>query len=264
MSEWFDTFFDALAHDVWEALVPDDASDVEAAWLADRLALAADRPRRLLDVPAGRGRLACRLADRGHLVTAVDFAADAIGPLAAALPPGSTVTPVLGDMRDLAAALPAGARFDGAYCMGNSFGYLDAGDTARFLAGVADALVVGAPFVVDAATVAESLLPHLEVGDDTVDRHARGGAVLTNRHRYDVHTSTLVTAMTLECDGERAEREARHRVMTCREVVEALADTGFTVERIDGDTEGHEFVPGSPRCLVTAIFRGRSGAGLTA
>jgi SAM-dependent methyltransferase len=150
LSEWFDTFFDALAHDVWEALVPDAASDVEAAWLADRLALAADRPRRLLDVPAGRGRLACRLADRGHLVTAVDFAPDAITPLAAALPPGSTVTPLLGDMRDLGGVLPAGTRFDGAYCMGNSFGYLDADDTARFLAGVAGVLTAGAPFVVDA------------------------------------------------------------------------------------------------------------------
>jgi SAM-dependent methyltransferase len=263
LSEWFDTFFDALAHDVWEALVPDAASDVEAAWLADRLALAADRRRRLLDVPAGRGRLACRLAERGHLVTAVDFAPDAITPLAAALAPGSTVTPLLGDMRDLGGLLPAGTRFDGAYCMGNSFGYLDADDTARFLAGVAGALTAGAPFVVDAATVAESLLPHLDLGDDVVDRHAHDGAVLTNRHRYDIRSSTLVTAMTLEYHGERAEREARHRVMTCREVVDALADAGFVVERIDGDTEGHEFVPGSPRCLVTAIFRGHVGAGMT-
>jgi hypothetical protein len=87
--------------------------------------------------------------------------------------------------------------------------------------------------------------------------------VLTNRHRYDIRTSTLVTAMTLEYHGERAEREARHRVMTCREVVDALADAGFVVERIDGDTEGREFVPGSPRCLVTAIFRGPVGAGMT-
>ena len=30
MTNWFDTFFDALAHDVWDALVPDDASDQEA------------------------------------------------------------------------------------------------------------------------------------------------------------------------------------------------------------------------------------------
>jgi len=30
MTEWFDTFFDALAHDVWDALVRTHASDLEA------------------------------------------------------------------------------------------------------------------------------------------------------------------------------------------------------------------------------------------
>ena len=263
MSEWFDTFFDALAHDVWEGLVPDDASDLEAAWLATRFALDDHRPVRLLDVPSGRGRLARRLAGRGHHVTAVDFAPDAIGPLTAELPPSATVTPLLGDMRRLATVLPAGARFDGAYCMGNSFGYLDADDTARFLDGVAGALVPGARFVLDAATVAESLLPHLPFGDGEVDRHARGAVVLTNHHRYDVRSSTLVTAMTLERGTERDQRDARHRVMTCREVVDALEHAGFAVERIDGDTDDREFTLGSPRCLVTAIFRGRRRTGLT-
>ena len=42
MSEWFDTFFDALAHDVWDALVPPEASDAEATWLAARLELRDD------------------------------------------------------------------------------------------------------------------------------------------------------------------------------------------------------------------------------
>ena len=45
---------------------------------------------------------------------------------------------------------------------------------------------------------------------------------LTNSHRYDAPTSTLVTHMVLERGTERAERVARHRVMTCREVVDAF------------------------------------------
>ena len=87
MSEWFDTFFDALAHDVWDELVPPAATDAEAEWLSSRLELLDDRPARLLDVPSGRGRFARRLAAHGHHVTAVDFAPDAIEPLAAAADP---------------------------------------------------------------------------------------------------------------------------------------------------------------------------------
>jgi SAM-dependent methyltransferase len=250
MTEWFDTFFDALAHDVWDALVPDHASDQEADWIARALAVHDDHPRTLLDVPSGRGRLATRLAARGHDVVAVDFAAAAIGPLAAGGTP--RVDARHGDMRDLAAVLPAAA-FDGAWCMGNSFGYLDAEATARFLAGVARALRPGARFLVDVATAAESLLPHLD--PEGFDRHEVGDVSLTNTHHYDVPTSTLVTRMVLERGGERDERTVRHRVLSCREVVTALDRAGFDLDGIDGDVDGRPFTLGAPRCLVRAVRR---------
>ena len=136
--------------------------------------------------------------------------------------------------------------------MGNSFGYLDVHDTARFLAGVATVLADGARFVVDAATVAETLLPHLELGG-LPDRHAVGDVALTNRHHYDATTSTLVTDMTLERGHERAERRVGHRVMTCREVVAALDGAGLEVTHVDGDTDGVAFTVGASRCLVTAV-----------
>ncbi len=156
-------------------------------------------------------------------------------------------------MRDLAAVLPEPAVFDGAWCMGNSFGYLDAAGTDQFLAGVARVLRPGAPFLIDVATAAESILPHLDPGD--ADRHEFGDVALTNAHEYDAPTSTLVTHMVLERGGERAERVVRHRVMTCREVVDALGVRGFVLERIDGDLDGRAFVLGAPRCLVRAVRR---------
>jgi hypothetical protein len=61
--------------------------------------------------------------------------------------------------------------------------------------------------------------------------------------------------MVLERGGERAERVVRHRVMTCREVVDALARAGFALERIDGDLDGSAFALGAPRCLVRAVRR---------
>ena len=43
MTEWYQTFFDALAHDVWRGLVPDTHSDAEAACIASVLHLPTDR-----------------------------------------------------------------------------------------------------------------------------------------------------------------------------------------------------------------------------
>ena len=251
MTDWYDTFFDALAHDVWDALVPAEASDLEADWLVRTLHLDDDHPRTLLDVPSGRGRLAIRIAARGHDVTTVDFAAAAVGPLTVTAP--TRVTPRQGDMRDLDAVFPDPAGFDGAWCMGNSFGYLDAEGTDRFLAGVARALRPGAPFVIDVATAAEVLLPHLDTGGP--DRHAIGDVSLTNVHEYEASSSTLVTRMVLERGGERDERVVRHRVLTCREVVDALARAGFSLDGIDGDLDGRPFAVGAPRCLMRAVRR---------
>jgi SAM-dependent methyltransferase len=257
MTEWFDTFFDALAHDVWDALVPTDATDQEAAWLAAALGLDDGDVRTLLDVPAGRGRLATRIAARGHRVVAVDFSAAAVEPLAASAPAGVTV--LRGDMRDLPAVLTEPHAFDGAWCMGNSFGYLDPVATDRFLAGVGRALRAGAAFVIDVATAAESMLPHLDPAG--TERHEVGDASITNTHRYDVPRSTLVTDMVLERGGERDERVVRHRVLTCREVVDALDRAGFDVVGIDGDLDGSPFVLGAPRCFVRAIRRAGSRPG---
>ena len=83
-------------------------------------------------------------------------------------------------MRDL----PWRARFDGAFCLGNSFGYLDDEGNAAFLRAVAAALKPGARFVLETPMVLENLLGHLQdrpwwkVGDmhllvaNTVRSHA--------------------------------------------------------------------------------------------
>src|SRR5262249_30497600 len=146
-----------------------------------------DGGRSLLDVPSGRGRHATRLAAGGHHVVAVDFAPAAVEHVAAEAPDGVDVC--LGDMRDLHAALPGAETFDGAWCMGNSFGYLDPDDTDRFLGGVARVLRPGARFLIDVATAAESLLPQLDLAE--TDRIEVGDVALTNTHDYDAATSSL-------------------------------------------------------------------------
>ena len=61
------------------------------------------------------------------------------------------------DMR----SLPWVSTFDGAYCFGNSFGYLAWDESLEFLSAVARVLKPGARFIVDTGMAAESILPSL-------------------------------------------------------------------------------------------------------
>jgi len=247
LAEWYESFFDGLANDVWRALVPAAASDAEAAFLVGQVCGVGQGPRRLLDVPCGDGRLALRVAACGHQVVGVDLAGYAVDRLRTDDTDGR-VDARVGDMRDLGAVLAGTEAFDGAWCMGNSFGYLGDGDTRVFLAGVAAVLRPGGRFVLDAATVAESLLAHVGPGD----HYEAGGAVLTTVNTYDARTSTQINKMTLELGDRRDERVARHRVMTCREIVLLLEDAGLAVDEIAGGLDGEPFEVGSGRCMITA------------
>jgi len=252
MTEWFESFFDALAHDVWRALVPDEHSDAEAQFLADALALEPDFPASVLDAPSGDGRLALRLAAMGHHITGVDLSPVAVERLnGSSVELGVPAHAVLGDLRQLREVLPADVDFDGAYCMGNSFGYLDEEGTAAFIRGVAKALRPGARFVVDHPLAAECILAHYSESD----AHRVGDAALSIQNNYEAATSTIVGTMTLEYAGEVAERVVRHRVTTSAQVVTALETGGFDIIGLYGGTDGRPFTVGAPTLVVLAARR---------
>jgi SAM-dependent methyltransferase len=252
MAEWFESFFDALAFDVWRRLVPESHSETEAQFLADALALESDFPARLLDAPSGDGRLALRLAAMGHRITGVDISAIAVERLnESGVELGLPAHAVVGDLRQLRDVLPAAVTFDGAYCMGNSFGYLDEKSTMAFVRGVAHALRPGARFVIDHPMAAECILAHYSESDS----HRVGDTALSIENTYEAATSTVVGTMTLEHAGEIAERTVRHRVTTCAQVVSVLEAAGFDIIGLFGGTNGEPFTVGAPTLVVLAARR---------
>jgi SAM-dependent methyltransferase len=260
MAEWYETFFDDLAFAVWREVVPAELTAAETAFLLRHLAGDSGDggdgggKRRLLDVPCGEGRVAVPLAEAGHEVVGVDQSPEAVEHMrqaAAAAAAGGTVTGIVGDMRSLGAALAGQAPFDGACCMGNSFGYLNSRDTAAFAAAVGAALAPGGPFVLDASIAAEAVLPLLA----DHDRYEEGDAVLDTVNSYDALQSTMITHMTLEAGGRREQRVVRHRVMTCREIVEVLEAGGLDVDEIYGSLDDEPFTLGAERCVVVATRR---------
>src|SRR5438045_3122876 len=175
----------------------------------------------LLDVPCGGGRLSLALAERGYHLTGVDWSREFLDH-ARSRDTDHRVTWEQRDMRDL----PWPARFDGAFCLGNSFGYLDDEGNAAFLRAVVAALKPGARFVLETPMVLENLLGHLQ------DRPwwKVGDTRLLVVNTYDHMQQRLDIEYTFVANGRVDVRSGSHRAYTYREVVALLEAAGFSVE----------------------------------
>lgn len=241
MTDWFTTFFDRVAFDFWDAVVPPEATAAEAAFLEDALRL---RPgATVLDVPCGRGRHARALAARGVRVLAVDLAPEAVGAVAGV--PG--VEAIAADMR----ALPPLGPVDAAYCFGNSTGYFPPDDLPRFLAGVARAVRPGGRFAVETGSVAECVLPHLGEAFE----YEAGGVAMRGRNRYDARRSRLDGDVELVWDGGTSARHTAHHLVTADELRRLVEAAGFAVLDLAADVAGTPFAVGAGRLVLTAERR---------
>jgi SAM-dependent methyltransferase len=150
---WFETFFEGLALDMWRGTVMPEQTAREASFLADHLELRSGMS--ALDVPCGNGRHAIELERRGVRMTGVDIS---VGFLDEARRNAPEIEWIQGDVRKL----PWRDRFDSAYCWGNSFGYFDHYNCQRFFEAIASVLKPGGGFILESGAVSESLLPVLQ------------------------------------------------------------------------------------------------------
>jgi SAM-dependent methyltransferase len=218
-TNWWETFFDDVALTMWLQALPVEHTQREA----DRLTrlLAASAGAEILDVPCGAGRLALALAERGYRLTGVDWSSEFLGH-ARSRDASQQVTWERRDMRDL----PWPGRFDGAFCVGNSFGYLDDEGNAAFLRAVRAALKPGGRFILDTPMVLENLLNHL---------HPRpwwkaGDVYLLVENQYDPSKARLDIEYTFVSNGRVETRRGSHRAYTYRELMELLTSSGFAME----------------------------------
>jgi SAM-dependent methyltransferase len=238
-----EAFFSGPALDFWRAAVTPEATAREAAFCARALRLPS--PGRILDVPCGDGRHALALAAGGHEVTGVDLAAEniqAAGDAAAAA--GASAHFLRRDMRDL----PWESAFDGAVCLGNSFGYLDHDGNTAFLAALARALRPGARVVLESATVAECVLPSLRGRS----WWTAGDVTMLADNRYDPLEGRLAGEFTFLKDGRMVRRSIWHSVYAVAELRRMLGAAGLAVLDVHGDFDDVPFAVGAPRCVVVA------------
>jgi 2-polyprenyl-3-methyl-5-hydroxy-6-metoxy-1,4-benzoquinol methylase len=217
-SNWWEHFFEGLSVTLWlQALSPahtEHEADAIARWLG------AAAGAELLDVPCGGGRLSLALAGRGYRLTGVDLSSEFLEHARASDRTGG-VTWEHREMRDL----PWPGRFDGAFCVGNSFGYLDDEGNAAFLRAVAAALKPGARFVLETPMILENLLGHLK------ERPwwKVGEMYLLVSNHYDHARSRLDIEYTFLLDGRSEVRHGSHRAYRYAELRALIENAGFDV-----------------------------------
>lgn len=240
---WYETFFQGVALDFWNKAIPPEQTRLEADFLASELKLPAGG--RVLDIPCGSGRHSLELAARGYQVTGVDLSKEQIEEAARrSAQTGLSIEWVGADMKKLSRA----GEFDGVFCMGNSFGYLEPADNREFIAAVSRALKPGGRFVMDTGMAAESLLPRLKEREwAPVD-----DILFLEENRYHLEESCVETIYTFVRKGETTVRSGVQWIYTLRELRGLLAQEGLRVEAVYQGVDRAPFALAAPYLILSA------------
>lgn len=242
-ADWYERFFSGLAVEFWRVAVPESATVEEAAFLWKHLSLSPGS--RVLDVACGLGRLSIPIAAKGCAVTGVDLSPECLrGAEEGARRAGVSIAWHRADMREL----PWDGAFDAAFCMGNSFGFLDDAGNQTFLDSAARALEPGGRFVLDFGQAAEAIFPRLEPRLEA----EIGGFRFEEDTRYDVASSRVENRYVISRGGESEEKLASQRVYLAGDVARMLERAGFEVVASFGSSAEEPFRLGAQRLLTVA------------
>ncbi len=242
-ANWQADFFRGVALECWRRAMTPEQTRAEVEFLERVLQTGAGG--RVLDVPCGSGRHAIELASRGYRVTGLDQSEESLAEARAAT--SIDVRWVLGDMCEL----PWVAEFDGAFCFGNSFGYLDRAGAGNFLGVIARALKAGGRFVVETGMAAESILPGL-----LKTRWFRVGDIfMLSENQYHPAEGRLDIQYTFIRDGKVETRPSSSYTFTVAEICRMHSEAGLEPAELLGSAAGEPYQLGSPRLILISTKR---------
>ena len=240
---WWENFFHGVALDFWRAAIPAELTRAEADFLTKQLQLTSSA--KVLDVPCGNGRLSIALAQRGFALTGVDIAREFMDEAkSSSLQAGLNIDWRNQDMRDL----PWSGDFDGAFCFGNSFGYLDDEANADFLEAVSATLKPGGRFILDAPAIAECMLPTFQPSRSI----ELAGIKVDIEHRYDHEQGRMFNDFTFTRDGVEDRRPSSQRTYTYHQLIELLRAASLEPLAAYGSLTEEPFKLGAHRLLLVS------------
>lgn len=242
-NNWYEDFFAGLNCEMWNKAVSAEWTQREVDFLLATLAVQPGAS--LLDIQCGNGRHTIELAKRGYHPTGLDLSAEFLATLkeqvaAEELP----VEVVQGDILTTTFE----PSFDGAYCLGNGFGYVDYDGMNTFVKNVAGSLKPTAHLVVNSGLVAESILPNFP----KTNRYELGDLVMDISNSYVIGESYMATELTYTKAGRSEKHYFKHYVYTLAEIKRLLASHGLRTMAVYNSTEKGDYQLGDQQMYLVA------------
>jgi SAM-dependent methyltransferase len=240
---WYETFFSGINCEMWERAIPEEWSAKEAAFLIDVLGIG--RGSEILDIPSGFGRLAIPLARDGYNLTCVDMSDRFLTSLEKTVKKENLPIEIInGNILTLEIT----GSFDGAICMGNSFGYFDYDNIKLFVKKVASCLKSGARFVINSGMLAESILKDIP----TEKTFVLGNLSMQVNNEYVVGDSYMISHLKYRKDDLVEIHDYKHYVFTVGEIRRLLHSYGLRVINIYKDLEKNGFEYGDQQAFIVS------------
>lgn len=242
-NEWYTNFFSGLNCEMWERAVSSEWTTSEVDFLIETMEISPSNA--ILDVPCGYGRHAIELAKQGFQVTGIDISAEFLQTLQKRVDADKlSVTLVHDDIL----TTEIDSLFDGAYCLGNSFGYVDYDGMNRFVANVAKALKPGARFVINSGLVAESILTHFP----KTGHYVLGDLTIDISNSYVIGESYMATELIYTKPDRSETHYFKHYVYTLSEIKRMLAKNGLRTIAVYNSTEKLAYQLGDQQLYLVA------------
>src|SRR3954466_7169745 len=146
---WYESFFSGINCEMWEKTATQEWTDAEVVFIKDVLNIQPGAKN--LDLPCGTGRHSIALARQGFYLTAIDISATFIAALKEKVSKENLSVEVIeGNILSLRLT----GSFDGAFCLGNSFGYFNYTAMETFVQKVSASLKPAARWIVNTAVIA--------------------------------------------------------------------------------------------------------------
>ena len=242
-NNWYETFFSGLNVEMWEKADLTDWTRNEIDFLITTLAIKPGSA--ILDIPCGYGRHAIELAKRGVQVTGIDISAEFLQTLQKRIADEHVSIQVI---QGNILTMTIGQSFDGAYCLGNSFGYVDYDGMDVFVGKVANALKPGARFVINSGLVAESILPNFPKTHQVL----LGDLIMDISNSYVVDESYMATEITYTKPGRSEVHRFKHYVYTLSEIKRLLERYGLRTIAVYKSTEKEMYQLGDQQIYLVA------------
>lgn len=242
-NDWYTDFFAGLNCEMWEKAATDEWTQQEVDFLLSTLNVPPGAT--LLDVQCGSGRHTIELAKRGFTMTGLDISAEFLATLTERAAAEQLSIRVI--QGDILTTQPS-QLFDGAYCLGNGFGYVSYEGMNAFVHNVSAALKPGARFVINSGLVAESILPNFpETG-----QYVLGDLAMDIRNSYVVGESYMATELTYTKPDRTETHYFKHYVYTLAELKRLLISHRLRTIAVYNSTEKRDYQLGDRQIYLIA------------